>query len=304
SKVCREIDQHQLNRPVICPIGVAKGGGMGGSTLNFDEQWVLVFKRVGEKVHVIRRNVHFKAKSGTPVAKAVETTYSDSVLLAVKIQAINHAKQEAVLINLNDIFMSDFAQLGLGNFDTNRSIWNKVKSFPRNVELQVQATYGGGHRIFGFPQDLGSESVIDPRGSTVVIHYGLVEMPDGGYQPRVADDRIGFFVSAVKDFSSESKDTAFVRYINRWRLDRAEAADPKNPNRLSVPKKSIKFYIEKTVPHEYRAAVQEGILEWNKAFEKIGFRNAIEVVQQRDDEDWDPEDMNYNTIRWVTTDTA
>src|SRR5262249_15337399 len=72
----------------------------------------------------------------------------------------------------------------------------------------------------------------------------------------------------------------------------------------SVPKKSIKFYIEKTVPHEYRAAVQEGILEWNKAFEKIGFRNAIEVVQQRDDEDWDPEDMNYNTLRWITTDSA
>ena len=50
--------------------------------------------------------------------------------------------------------------------------------------------------------------------------------------------------------------------------------------------------------------MQEGILEWNKAFEKIGFRNAIEVVQQRDDEDFDPEDMNYNTIRWITTDQA
>src|SRR5581483_5874226 len=80
--------------------------------------------------------------------------------------------------------------------------------------------------------------------------------------------------------------------------------DPKNPGKLSVPQKSIKFYIEKPVPHEYRAAVQEGILEWNKAFEKIGFRNAIEVVQQRDDEDWDPEDMNYNTFRWITTDVA
>src|SRR5581483_971688 len=80
--------------------------------------------------------------------------------------------------------------------------------------------------------------------------------------------------------------------------------DPKNPGKLSVPQKSIKFYIEKPVPHEYRAAVQEGILEWNKAYEKIGFRNAIEVVQQRDDEDWDPEDMNYNTLRWITTDMA
>src|SRR5439155_681106 len=83
------------------------------------------------------------------------------------------------------------------------------------------------------------------------------------------DDRIGYFVTAAKDFSSESKDTTFVRYINRWRLERAEALDPKNPTKLSVPRKSIKFYIEKTVPHEYRAAVQDGILEWNKAFEKV-----------------------------------
>ena len=71
----------------------------------------------------------------------------------------------------------------------------------------------------------------------------------------------------------------------------------------SPPKKKIVFWIEKSVPDEYRAAVREGILEWNKAFEKIGFRDAIEVRQQ-EDEDFDPEDMNYNTFRWITTDRA
>jgi hypothetical protein len=294
-----EIMPHQFDKPVLCPIAVARGAGMGGQTLNFDEQWVLLFKRVGDKVHLIRRNVHFKAKPGTPVAKAVETTYADSVLMALRIVAINQMKQQAVLINLNDIFMTDFAELHLGAFDANRSVWHKVKAFPRNIELQVQATYSGGRHFF-----MSDDGTIDPRGNTVVIHYGLAELPDTGYQPRLADDRVGHFLSAVKDFSSESKDTAFVRYINRWRLERAEPFDAKNPTRLSVPKKSIKFYIEKTVPHEYRAAVQEGILEWNKAFEKIGFRNAIEVVQQREDEDWDPEDMNYNTLRWITTDTS
>jgi len=296
--VYMEIQPHQFEKPLLCPIAVARGGGMGGQTLNFDEQWVLLFRRVGDKVHLIRRNVHFKAKAGTPIAKAVETTYTDSVILALRIATINPMKQ-AVLINLNDIFMTDFAELGLGMFDSNRSVWHKVKAFPRNVELQVQATYAGSARRFG-----GQDGTIDARGNTVFIHYGLTELPDGGYQPRLADDRVGYFLSAVKDFSSDSKDTAFVRYVNRWRLERAEPADPKRPNHLSVPKKSIKFYIEKTVPHEYRAAVQEGILEWNKAFEKIGFRNAIEVVQQREDEDFDPEDMNYNTFRWITSDYA
>ena len=135
----------------------------------------------------------------------------------------------------------------------------------------------------------------------MVIHYGLCQLPDDGYQPRLADDRVGHFLSVVKDFSSDSQDTDFVRYVNRWRLERAEPVDPKNPNKLSAPKKKIVFWIEKSVPEEYRAYVREGILEWNKAFEKIGFRDAIEVRQQ-ESEDFDPEDINYNTFRWITTD--
>ena len=111
--------------------------------------------------------------------------------------------------------------------------------------------------------------------------------------------RVGHFLNSVTDFANPNPDTNARRMINRWRLEKA------NPGaKLSPPKKQIVWYIEDNVPEEYRPYVQEGILEWNKAFEKIGFRNAIEVVQQRDDEDFDPEDMNYNTFRWITTDQA
>ncbi|HEY7158014.1 MAG TPA: zinc-dependent metalloprotease [Gemmataceae bacterium] len=292
-----EIKPDQLNKPFLCPIAIARGAGLGGYTLNFDEQWVLIFKRVGDKVHLIRRNVHFRAKAGSPAAHAVETTYTDSVLLALSIKAINH-KNQAVLLNFNDIFMTDFAQLNLGSFDANRSTWHKIKAFPRNVELEVAATFSSGGFGFSF---FGNDSVIDNRGKTIVVHYGLCQLPDSGYQPRLADDRVGYFLSAVKDFSSDNEDTAFLRYVNRWRLERAEPIDSKHPNKLSAPKKKIVFWIEKSVPDEYRAAVREGILEWNKAFEKIGFRDAIEVRQQ-ESEDFDPEDVNYNTFRWITTD--
>ncbi len=290
-----EIRPDQFDKPFLCPIAIARGAGMGGYTLNFDEQWVLLFKRIGDKVHLIRRNVHFRAKPGSPAAHAVETTYTDSVLMALPIKAINH-NRNSVLLNLNDIFMSDFAELHFGSFDTNRSTWHKIKAFPRNIELEVAATFSGGRNSF-----FGDDSVIDDRGKTVVIHYGLCQLPDDGYQPRLADDRVGYFLSAVKDFSSDNEDTSFLRYANRWRLERAEPIDPKHPNKLSPPKKKIVFWIEKSVPDEYRAAVREGILEWNKAFEKIGFRDAIEVRQQ-ENEDFDPEDINYNTFRWITTD--
>jgi hypothetical protein len=301
-----EIRPEQLDKPFLCPIAIARGAGMGGYTLNFDEQWVLIFRRTGDrehpgdKVHLIRRNVHFRAKPGSPAAHAVETTYTDSVLMALPIKAINHSRN-SLLLDFNDIFMTNFAELPFGMFDANRSTWHKVKAFPRNVELEVAATFaGGGRNSFSS----GDDSVIDNRGKTVVIHYGLCELPDNGYQPRLADDRVGYFLSVVKDFSSDNEDTSFLRYVNRWRLERAEPVDPKHPNRLSPPKKKIVFWIEKSVPEEYRAAVREGILEWNKAFEKIGFRDAIEVRQQEDDErdKFDPEDINYNTFRWITTD--
>lgn len=291
-----EIRQDQLDKPFLCPIAIARGAGLGGFTLNDDEQWVVIFKRVGDKVHLIRRNVHFRAKAGSPAAHAVETTYTDSVLMALHIKAINHSRN-SLLLNFNDIFMTNFAQMNLGSFDANRSTWHKIKAFPRNIELEVAATFDGS-RSFSF---FNNDSIIDNRGKTVVIHYGLCQMSDGGYQPRLADDRVGYFLSVVKDFSSDNDDTAFLRFVNRWRLERAEPVDPKHPNKLSPPKKKIVFWIEKSVPDEYRAAVREGILEWNKAFEKIGFRDAIEVRQQ-EDEDFDPEDINYNTFRWITTD--
>jgi hypothetical protein len=300
-RIYLEIRPEQFERPFLCPMAIARGSGMGGHTLNFDEQWVLMFHRVGDKVHLVRRNIRYTAKPNTPEAKAVETTYTDSVLLALRIQAMNIGRQ-SVLVNLNDVFLQNFAELPFGMMDPSRSHWLKVKVFPRNIELQVAATFSGSsHGILGMLG--GRDAVIDSRGNTVVLHYGMVQLPEFGYQPRLADDRVGHFLSVVKDFSSDNKDSAFVRHITRWRLERAEPVDPKNPNRLSPPKKKIVYWIEKSVPDEYRAYVREGILEWNKAFEKVGFRDAIEVRQQQDEE-FDPEDINYNTFRWITSGEA
>jgi hypothetical protein len=290
-QVFAEIKPNQFNQPFLCPIAIARGLAQGGDTLNFGEQWVLVFRRVGDRVFLVRRNVRFQARPGSAVAKAVETTYADSVLLSLRIHSI-HPIRQGVLISLNDIFMTDFAQLRRGMFDPTRSTWQKVKAFPRNIELQVAATFAGGG---------GGDSVIDNRGTTVVIHYGLCQLPEPGYQPRLADDRVGHFLSVVKDYTNDTKATPFLRHVNRWRLERADGSPWKEGGKLVPPKKKIIFWIEKSVPDEYRAYVRDGILEWNRAFARIGFRDAIEVRQQ-ENEDFDPEDSNYNTFRWITTD--
>jgi hypothetical protein len=291
--VFAELQLMQFDRPYLCAISLAQGGmDQAGWTLNGDEQWVITFKRVNDKVHLIRKNVRYKAGAGNgPLARALETAYTDSVLMALPIKSV-HPIRQSVLIDFNQIFFTNFADLPFGLLDANRTTWHKLKAFPKNVEMQVEAVFAGKD---------APDSVIDPRGNTVIVHYGLVELPDPGYQPRLADDRIGYFVTAIKDFGTDSKDTAFVRYVNRWRLERADGSPWKEGAKLVPPKKKIVFWIEKSVPDEYRAAVREGILEWNKAFEKVGFRDAVEVRQQ-EGEDFDPEDVTYSTFRWITTD--
>lgn len=287
-----EILPNQFNQPLLTPVMIARGMANTGMPVGNDEA-VLVFKRVGDRVQVISRNIHHKAPAGTPLEKAVRQNYVDSILMALPIIAINPMRG-AVLIDLSDIFMTDFAQLGLGSIDRNRSTWTKVKGFPNNMELEMETTFSASGRR-------GSDSgVPDSRGLTVVIHYSIVKTPDAGYRPRVADERVGYFLNAHKDFGGNNPDTNLVRYINRWRL---EKADPKA--KLSSPKKQIVWYVEDNVPLEYRPYVEEGILEWNKAFEKIGYRNVIAVRwAEPGRDDFDPEDINYCTFRWVTTDAG
>jgi hypothetical protein len=291
-----EIRPDQFNQTLLVPITIARGMAAAGTPIG-DDDTVLIFRRVGDRVQLVRRNVHFKAPAGSPLDKSVQQNYTDSVLMALPIIALNPMKGGAVLIDFSDIFMTDFAQLNVGMLDRSRSSWAKVKGFPRNMELEVEATFsGGGRRMFWSTED----GVPDHRGITVVIHYSLMKTPDFGYQPRLADDRVGHLLSATKDFGVTDADSNFVRMINRWRLEKANSRA-----KLSPPKKQIVWYVEDTVPLEYRPYVEEGIREWNKAFEKIGFKDAIAVRWEESGRDvFDPEDTNYCTFRWVTNDSA
>jgi len=292
-----EIRPDQFNQTLLVPITIARGLAQAGVPVG-DDDTVLIFRRVGDRIQLVRRNIHYKAPGGSSLDKSVRQNYTDSVLMALPIIALNPMKGGAALIDFSDIFMTDFAELNLGMLDRGRSSWTKVKGFPHNMELELEATFSGGGRRRSFMGH--ADGVADHRGITVVIHYSLMKTPDHGYQPRMADDRVGHFLSATKDFGVTDSDSNFVRMINRWRLEKA------NPRaKLSPPKKQIVWYVEDTVPIEYRPYVEEGIREWNKAFEKIGFKDAIAVRwEEAGRDDFDPEDTNYCTFRWITSDNS
>jgi hypothetical protein len=280
----------QMDQPFLAPMAIARGLASAGTPLNFGDEWVIEFHRAGDRVHVIRKNIHYEAPKGSPLERAVEQNYLDSIVMAIPVVSEN-PPGGGVLVDFSDIFFTDFANLRLGGLDRSRTTWHQVKAFPNNVELQVKATFATG-----MAARYADDGVVDPRGVTVVLHYSLTKRPDPGYRPRYADQRVGYFISATKDFGSPDPDTEFRRRINRWRLEKA------NPeSKLSPPKQQIVWWVESTVPHAYRPFVEEGILEWNKAFEKIGFRNALDVRWQGESDEFDPEDTRYCTFRWITT---
>ncbi len=294
SRLYAELSGGQFQDEYLILIAIARGIGqrplLGGYTWGFGDDWVWSFRKVDKNVHIVRRNVRFKAEGGTPEARAVKNAFTDSVIFSLPI--ITKGPKGGDLIDLSPVFLSDLPQIsrvmpGFA-FAADKSTWDSVKGFEKNVELQVAAVYSSSGRV-------EMDTVPDSRGATVIVHYSIAKIPNTGYKPRVADSRVGYFVTAVKDFSNKSDEDQFVRYINRWHLQKANASAE-----LSAPKVPLVFWIEKTVPFEYRKPIRDGIAEWNKAFEKAGFVDAIEVRQQPDDADWDPEDVNYNTFRWIT----
>jgi hypothetical protein len=272
--------------------GISQGPLLGGMSWGFGDDWVWQFRKVGDNVHIIRKNVRFKAAANSPEARAVRNAYTDSVLFSLP--ATVKGPKGGDLVDLTSVFMSDLPQISQVltgfTFSPTKSTWASVKGFENNIELEVAATYAssGAQEI---------DTVPDTRGVTINVHYSISKIPTGGnYQPRLADDRVGYFVTAVKDFSSKSNRDQFVRYINRWDLQKSDPTA-----KISPPIKPIKFWIEKTVPYKYEKAIYDGIYEWNKAFEAAGFANAIVVERQPENATWDPEDINYNTFRWITS---
>lgn len=294
-KLYAEIPQRLLDKEFFVTISIARGIGdrflLGGLSWGDGDDWVWAFHKVDDKLQVVRKNVRFLAERGSPEAAAVSNAYTDSILYSVPILAKTPAGGH--LIDLEKIFFTDLpkisSQLSGFAFAKDRSTWASTKAFEDNVEIEVAATYSSSGKT-----DL--DTVPDSRAATLTIHYSLSLLPQNNYHPRLADPRVGYFVTALKDFSQDADEDRFVRYINRWQL---EKADPKAA--VSPPKKPIVFWIEKTVPYRYRQPIREGIEAWNAAFEQAGFASAIEVRQQPEKTDWDPEDVNYNTFRWITS---
>ncbi len=225
-----------------------------------------------------------------PVADSVNRTYLPSILTTLPIRASGPGG--SLVVDMTPLTLGGAIPVpGLrGGASPQLSRHPKVKVFPENVLIDAELVSNGRSGL-----------------SQAGMSYSFRKLPNrrnpaNRYDPRMADERLGYFLTVSQDWGkpNDAKDTT-DRYINRWRL---EKLDPSLE--MSPPKEPIVFYVEKTVPIQWRRYVQDGIDEWNKAFEKVGIVGAIQVRQQTDTDyaDKDPEDARYNFIRWIVTGRA
>ena len=281
-----ELKQEDFEKDFFYFSSVSRGtlGGMVLPHWILDDK-VLYFKKVENKILLFEKDLYHQAEKDTPTHKAVEKAYLDSLLHSFSIKAASEG-EEAYLIGLNSFFFQAknhaipwWMAGAVKGLNSGSAFWSRVKGFPGNIELEVQMSVGN-----------------DSRGvsNQVRLYYSLVKREENSYKPRKADDRIGFFTQDHKDFSQLVHDDGMQRYITRWHLEKSDENSAR-----SVVKKPVVFYLDKTIPFEYRQFVRAGVLEWNKAFEKVGYIGAIEVRLPESDQDWDPSDVRYSTISWA-----
>jgi len=307
-RVLLELKPDQLNKPYY--LSINRTGGLGENFIYpfMMRGYVVEFRKVGGLVQMIAKNTRYSAKEGTPLALAAQQSFADSLLASAPVVSEPNPDTKAILVDANALFLADIAGTATEleaayrapyAFDQRNSSFTKVRATADMATFAVSAHFAmpklpppqQGNNNPNAPTLPGT--LEDARSMFLGYHYSLAKLPDQPMHPRKADARVGHFVSKQYEFTSDIAPFPRQYMVNRWRLEK------KDPNaEMSEPKQPIVFWLDRNIPVEYRDTVKAGVLEWNKAFEKIGYKDAIRVEMQPDDADFDTADLRHASIRW------
>ncbi len=277
SQMFLEIPKDFATKKYFIALTVSSGDEYAGLQAG---DYYVYWRMYNKRLALILPNVDMRS-TGEPESKSsVKRLFTDRVLLDVPI--VTMVPRGGPLVDADALFVGEamkfFGPQGRITAPQLSKIV-KAKVFSKNVEIAFE--------------------VVGRDGQLQTLHYSMSEVPDDtGYKPRKSDERIGYFSTAYTDLGLYDKDKLKTRFINRWRL---EKRDPSL--KISPPVTPIRFYVEHTTPVRYRRWVKQGIEYWNKAFEAVGFSDAVEVYYQDARTgafmDLDPEDVQYNFVRWL-----
>jgi len=309
-KVWLEILPSQLDKPFFFSYNIPRsigerglyGSQMGGSKL-------VEFTKIGNQMQLIAKNTQFFAKAGTPQAQFVSESFSDSLMSSVTMASAPDPETKSILIEANALLFSDIPgyQTRLEasyrmpfSLDTRNTSFSATKNTSTLTGFEVKAHFAVPKLSAPpmtpspVPSPSPPSTTPDPRSLFVSFYYSFMPLPEP-MQVRLADERVGFFTVARTDYTTDLNIKSKTHFLKRWRLEKKDATES-----LSEPKEPIVYWLDKNIPEKYRESVSQGVLEWNKAFEKAGFKNALVVKQQQATDDFNNMDAKHTSIRWFT----
>ena len=311
-KVWLEISPQMLGKPIMLSVNIAQSvgeRGLYGSQMGPD--WLVEFRKVGNQFQVIARQTRYRGDRDPASKIAVGQSFSDSLIGSAPVSSAPHPERKSVLVDAS-FLLADIAGYSTrleGAFrmpfsvDRANSSFEAVRTEGGLTALTTRLHYAvprlpappmmipGGPPPM--PQTPPPQATPDPRSLFVTLVYNFRELSDQPMAGRRADPRVGHFLETYTDLSDDLRPDNRVHHITRWRLEKKDPAAA-----LSEPVKPITYWLDKNIPQRYRASITAGILEWNKAFERIGFKNAVVAKQQEDGADFDNMDAGHASVRW------
>jgi len=283
--------------------GFVKNLNFGGAGVKSKPQQVIRWQKIGHKIALRSVSYNSVASFTDPIYKSVVNNNFEPIVMLFDIEVEGEGTH---VIKVDPLFTDDIPMIsavsekqkkdfGIKGLDSKRSIITSLRSFPRNVEVRHILTYKGG-------DDLPDNQVTGTM--SVEMNQSFILLPDEPMEPRYYDDRVGYFSVRQTNYSLNDQRTETERFITRWKLEPKDMEAYKR-GELVEPIKPIVYYIDPATPTQWVPYLMQGVNDWQGAFEKVGFKNAIyakEAPTKEEDPDWSPEDTRYSVIRYVSTD--
>jgi hypothetical protein len=298
-----EIPDSLFNREMLLVSRIAKTAdniGYGGEELNTSVvKWEMKDKKVLLRV-ISYRNV---ASEDLPIYQAVKNSNFEPIVASFDVKA-NRTDSTGTVIEAGELFTTDVKLLGLeqrrrtqykvSSLDTKRTFVDTIRSFPLNIEARNIVTYNASE----------PPSTSETGSISLELNHSLILLPKKPMMPRLKDNRVGYFSVRQNDYGLDEQKADQREYIVRWRLE------PKDPaafarGELVEPVKPIVYYIDPATPEKWRPYIKQGVEDWQAAFEKAGFKNAIICKYPptvAEDPEFSPEDVRYSVVRYFASD--
>lgn len=315
-----EIPDKMLKKEFLLVTRLTKAAaGMRSGTTGYagDQigQQVVAFEK-GPKDKILLRSISYVdyAKDSTSdMYNSVIRNNVQSIIKSFDVKTYGNDKKSSV-IEVTDLLNSDNEMVSfsvrnkdafkVGAFQKDMSFVNFVKSFPGNIEVNTTKTFA---RTLGKPLP-GTPPADIPKVSgnyTVEINSSFVLLPENKMQARYFDPRVGYFAVGYTDFDLDPQGVKRISLVKRWRLEpKPQDLEKYKRGELVEPAKPIVFYIDPATPKKWVPYLIQGVNDWQKAFEKAGFKNAVyaKVPDPKTDSEWSLEDARFSAIVYKPSD--